>query len=274
MSLFTGQYEGSLLESLILVQGLSGVVTYASVEGGIGAGKTTFLELWKRFLQKHRLDATEPSHIDAENPEKDYFLLVEEPVDEWTARIHKVGDEVLSLLEIFYRNRAQMAFPFQCYTFTTRFRRLKECLRKIVPTNFPRRIHILSERSVRGDKIFLKANRETSVSTTMEFELFIYNTFHDVVCEEVMKKHNTIIYIPTDPAECSERIKTRDRVEECGIPDVYLNALENGHREMIQNFDGKVFEMNDFKIPLTKKERKQSVYSFIHQYRESVKLVK
>ena len=273
MSHFTGRYEGSLLENKIRVEGLEGVLSYASIEGGIGAGKSTFLDLWKQFIKKHRSDAADPAHIDEENPDKDYFLLVEEPVDLWTARTHKVGDEMLSLLEIFYRNRDQMAFSFQCYTFNTRLRRLKEALRRIVPTNFPRRIHVISERSLLGDKIFLEANAKTSDSTTMKYEVFIYNDFHENVCEELLKFHSTIIHIPTPPSECRQRIKTRDRVEECGIPDAYLTAIGEGHQAMIQNFSGSIFEMNDFKNPMSKEERKHYVYSFAEKYKESVKMI-
>lgn len=269
---YVGQSLQELSDFTIHVQGISSVLSYISLEGSIGSGKSTVLDFIRAFLEEYRLDATDPSHVDEDDPKKDYFLLVDEPLDIWNAAIHDVGDQKMSMLDIFYSNIEEMKFPFQCYTFSTRLGRLRECLRKIVPTNFPRRIHIISERSLRGDKVFMTANLESSTDDTTNPKLHIYETFHQIVCGELMKKHDVIIHIPTQSSECGKRIKTRGRMEERNIPDAYLMALERGNEKMIASFTGYVYEMNDFKNHLETEERKQSVYSLMKHLQERVSL--
>lgn len=277
MALYTGQSltqeSNSNSNFSVQVQGISSVLSYMSLEGSIGSGKSTVLENIKTFLNEHCLDATNPLHVDEDDPKKDYFLLIEEPLDEWNLPIHQVGDKKMSMLDIFYSNMDEMKFPFQCYTFSTRLRRLSESLSKIVPTNFPRRIHIISERSLRGDKVFMWANLESSTDETSPSKLYIYETFHQIVCGELMKKHNVIIHIPTHAAECGKRIKKRGREEERNIPDAYLTTLERGNDRMIKNFDGYVYEMSDFKNHLDSEQRKQSVYSLMNHLQSYVSQV-
>lgn len=274
MSLFSGQYEGVLEESRMQVQGLSGTVSFASVEGSIGAGKSTFLEFVRRFLEEYRLDATDPAHVDENDQEKDYFLIVAEPVDEWMARVHEHNGELLSLLELFNRYPTEMGFPFQCIAFSSRLDRLKQSLTRIVPTKFPRRIHIISERSVRSDKLFIQAVVDTTPDDpTLKHQLYAYNRFHDVFCMDVMEHHNMIIYIPTPPEECAQRIKTRDRLGECGIKNDYLTALDQGHEKMIHHFSGSVFKLDELKSSMTDLCQKEYCYSFMQNHRDRVSMI-
>lgn len=256
-----------MVEPCMRMEGLSQIMNCVSVEGLIGAGKSTFFKFMELFMKENRMDATDPTHVDEDRPDKDYILIVEEPVDEWTLKKHLVDGEYISMLEMFYRNREEMSFPFQCYTFTTRLDRMIQRLKQIVPTSFPRRIHLVSERSLRGDKLFLKANVETTQNRqTMQQELYIYERFHDVICRDVLKRHNKMIYIPTPPSESEQRIRARDRVGESGIPVYYLESLNKGHLEMIKSFQeegGRVYFLEGLKEKLDDAKIKEQVFSFM-----------
>lgn len=252
------------------MEGLQHITNYISVEGLIGAGKSTFFKFMELFMNENRMDATNPEHVDEDVPDKDYILTVEEPVDEWTAKKHLVNGVYLSMLEIFYKYREEMSFPFQCYTFPTRLDRMIQRLSQIVPTSFPRRIHLISERSLRGDRLFLKANIDTvqNPRQTAQHELYIYERFHQVICSDILKRHNKMVYIPTNPLESEERIRTRDRVGESGIPLDYLEALNRGHLEMIQSFQDegkKVYFLEGLKEKLDDTKIKEQVFSFMYQ---------
>jgi deoxyadenosine/deoxycytidine kinase len=253
-------------ESELCIKGLSQKITnFISLEGSIAAGKSTFLKHVRSYIEQGRMDATNESHLDEGDSEKDYYLVVDEPVDEWNDPIHddpKNPGEKVSMLQLFYRNPSEMGFGFQCYTFTSRLRRLQRELRRIVKTSYPRRIHVISERSLRGDRLFLAAVMDTNPGVhSIVHQLFIYNGFHATVCSSLLRVHNIILYIPTNYNNCSNRIKKRDRKGEEGISDDYLLALDKRHQGMIAEFEGVVVVLEKLGNNLSDQEVEQEVYS-------------
>ena len=76
-----------------------------SVEGNIGAGKSTLVEALKERY------AHDPS-----------ILFLQEPVDVWST----VQQDGKTILELFYENQEKYSFAFQAMAFSTRLKMIRE----------------------------------------------------------------------------------------------------------------------------------------------------
>ena len=98
---------------------------------------------------------------------------------------------------------------------------------------------LLSERSLRSDRLFFKNLYESN--TVRQVEWKTYNNFFTLICNHVMKKETIMVYIKVSPEKCFERIKRRNREVESnkkggGISLEYLKELYNQHEELIDSF--------------------------------------
>jgi deoxyadenosine/deoxycytidine kinase len=143
-----------------------------------------------------------------------------------------------SMLEIFYNDIAGMGFEFQVYVFNSRLEQLMLRLDAIAPSDFPRRIVIISERTMISDRVFYhtvaRLNSDCGVPNA-EPRLFIYNKFSATTCDDVLGREKRMIYVPTSPLVCGARQKSRDREGEHCSAD-YLQRLENEHSDMVRRF--------------------------------------
>jgi deoxyadenosine/deoxycytidine kinase len=78
-----------------------------SIDGNIGAGKSTFLNQLKKQFPK--------------------FHYVDEPVDTWTKFVNEEGE---SLLEVFYKDRKRWSYTFQNCAFMTRTRAIVQAIKE------------------------------------------------------------------------------------------------------------------------------------------------
>lgn len=74
--------------------------SYVSIEGNIGAGKSTFINTFSKIL-----------------PDYEWVL---EPVDEW----RQVGSNSHNILQSYYENPSRWGLTFQLYVIATRIRKL------------------------------------------------------------------------------------------------------------------------------------------------------
>lgn len=95
---------------------------YFTIEGNIGCGKSTFLQILKERI-----------------PEAKW---IEEPVSDW----QNLGGKDINILEKYYKEPNRWGFTFQIYAIFTRVKALQEAC-----SRFPDQIKI-SERSVLADK--------------------------------------------------------------------------------------------------------------------------
>lgn len=93
-----------------------------TIEGNIGCGKSTFLELLRERL-----------------PEAKW---IEEPVNEW----QNLGGKNINILEKYYKEPNRWGFTFQIYAIFTRIKALQEACER-----YPEKMKI-SERSILADK--------------------------------------------------------------------------------------------------------------------------
>ena len=98
-----------------------------SIEGNIGAGKTTFLKLVRDSLELP-------------------FEIIEEPVAEWKKITGGSTNQQENLLKLFYEDPARWGYAFQSYCYFTRIREWSNMKQDLKPNVY------LFERSVHSDK--------------------------------------------------------------------------------------------------------------------------
>lgn len=239
-------------KAMIDVIGMDKIHHYISIQGSIGAGKSTFLSQLKKYVALHRIDATEASHIDYNDVNKDYYLIIDEPVDEWTKKRYTDQSRTFSILEAFYENMELMGFPFQINAFMTRLMALVNALNRIIHTDFPRRIHIISERSLSADYLFF-SNVCNKNDTNLQVQWDIYERFFRLICDAIVTREDYIVYLPVPAAVCYDRVQRRNRLDsnETRITEEYLVELDEKHEAWITEFmkhsGRRVDRLNEFK---------------------------
>ena len=168
------------------------------IEGNIGAGKSTFLELFKEYLVQNLPDSS----------------VLPEPVKAWENMQDSNGKNIL---QHYYEDQKKYGFTFQMNAFISRVQEIEEMRKQNKMYNFV-------ERSVYTDKnVFTLTNYKNG--NINEIELNVYLQWFNVFTEKFNLKPNAYIYLKTDADTCATRIRRRDRTGENGIPKEYLEEL-------------------------------------------------
>lgn len=172
-----------------------------SIEGGIGAGKTTIIEHLEKIYKN---DGT--------------VQFIREPVSIWESIQDNKGENIL---QKFYKDAAKFAFTFQVMAFVTRL----SMIRKIVKEN-PDCKMIICERSLDADRnIFAKMLFDDGFIDDIHYK--IYLKFYDEYKDDF--KLDGIVYINADAEVCSGRIQKRARGGEESVPLDYLKNCQRYH---------------------------------------------
>lgn len=219
-------------------------MSYITIEGNIGAGKSTLVRILKDNL---KIDTIEN------------IGFIQEPVDEWLEMTDENGKNIL---DKFYENQKLWAYKFQMNAFITRLQRLQKYL--------PKHKFCISERHISSDKnCFAKQLYEDNKISEIEWKL--YNNWFDWVSQnELYRKPKGIIYLRASPVTCSERINKRNRTEENSIPLEYLQKIDKKHEEwLLKKENVLVLDANkDFEVDNNyKKEVVERIVDFINQYK-------
>lgn len=177
-----------------------------SIEGNIGVGKSTFINIIKNKL------------IECD--------FVDEPVDKWK----NIKDESnKNILQAYYDNFSRWALTFQNLTLITRLISLENAI-----LNGQNKC-IFLDRSIDTDKnIFEKLLFADGQINLMEHQ--IYNLYYNYINNSILNKYNNkifYIYLRCSPEKSMERIKKRNRPEEQSIQLEYLTKLHNYHDEWL-----------------------------------------
>ena len=179
-----------------------------SIEGNIGAGKSTILEELKARMSG-----------------SDDIKFVKEPVDIWETVQDEDGK---TILEKFYENSKMYAFQFQVMALTTRL----SLLRNTIRAN-PNCKVIICERSVEADKqIFAKMLHTDGIISYMDYKIYcLLATEHasDFVVDGY-------VYINADADICHQRISKRSRTGESQIELEYLQKCKKYHDDWLENY--------------------------------------
>ena len=182
------------------------MVKIISVEGNIGSGKSTLVEMMKNILGN----------------EEDIIFL-QEPVDEWNNIKDKNGQ---TILEKFYADQEKYSFAFQMMAYITRL----ALLRKTVKEN-PKAI-IVTERCLYTDKfVFAQMLYDDEKIEDVEFSIYL-NWFNEFIDDLPVAK---MVYINTLPTVCYERMMKRNRNGEASIELSYLEKCHDYHEKMVKH---------------------------------------
>lgn len=202
-----------------------------SIEGNIGAGKSTMLECL------NELGAG--------------VSIVQEPVLEWQ---ELQTEEKRGLLESFYHDQKTYAFQLQMYALLTRFRAAQEASRFNDVVVVER--SIFTDRSVFADMLEKQGKLSQS-------EAEILNRWSRYFCSQLPE--TVVIYLNTPVDVCYQRIQQRARKGEEKITSDYLEQVEEHHRSMLAEHQGHTIELDGCKDPLElAQELLEVIYNLEH----------
>ena len=190
-----------------------------SVEGNIGAGKTTFVER----LQREWPEAT----------------VVLEPVGTWMSVKDGAGK---SLLDYFYADKARWSYTFQTCAFLTRIMDTEKVLDSLRGSESKegKDVIVITERSVLTDRyVFAAMLYKAGSMTDLEYDLYL--RWYDRYAAGLPMRG--IIHLETPPDVSLARIGVRGRDAESGIGLDYLEALESQHRTWLSSTELPVFRL-------------------------------
>lgn len=167
------------------------------IEGNIGAGKSTFVKVLQKYIPA---------------------VITLEPCDEWQ------NVSGYNLLEAFYSDTTRWAPLFQIYASMTRIRKQEaEALHAD-------RLQIM-ERSWFSDR-YCFAQMLYEGSKINHLEWAVYEQMWDWYMRNTDLPIG-FIYLRVAPDECYNRLKSRGRNEEVGIPLSYLQDLHEHHERLL-----------------------------------------
>jgi deoxyadenosine/deoxycytidine kinase len=208
-----------------------------SIEGNIGVGKTSIIELLKNNLSN-----------EAE--------FIYEPVEEWMAIKDKSGK---NLLETFYGDKKRWSYTFQNVTYITRMNNIVDKI-----NNSEKKIIIL-DRSLSADlNTFAKMLYDDGFMDDIEWNAYNkWNNFFDLNYGN--KINHKIIYLRCNPETSQMRIKIRNRGEENNIPLDYLETLHKYHDNwLVNNSNALIIDADkDF---VNNKNRFDEIYDEINNF--------
>ena len=174
--------------------------TFISVDGVIGAGKTTLIGLLTNKFTENGIKA---------HP-------IYEPVDKWMES---------GVLDYFYSDVKKNAYEFQTYTFITRIQRVIE----EVIANPESQVYLL-ERTIHTDKNIFVAMLKDDMG---ELKYKMYEEWWHLHQHLLPIKINKWIVLDTSLDTSLQRICIRNRTEESGISEDYQSRLQTKHHEFV-----------------------------------------
>lgn len=178
-----------------------------TIEGNIGAGKSTILEALKHYSKD--------------------IIILPEPVDLWMKFKPKNCEKCL--FELFYQDNKKYGFAFQIYALQTRYKLLIDTIK-----NNPNKIIICERSIVTDNKIFAEIMRNDGIIN--EYEYDVYKNLHDILLE-TLSPLSGIIYLKTSTSICVDRIISRNRSGEESISIEYIKKLNKKHNDWLCNYD-------------------------------------
>ena len=180
------------------------------IEGNIGTGKTTFINLLTSYLSRFH-DINHDAQVTLE------------PVDEWMETEDSDGQNIL---QKFYGDQEKWSFAFQMNSFISRVKKIQDDY--FSPSYLDMKKLLFVERSIYTDRHCFAVNcHESGKMTKMEYD--IYCRWNDWISKEFNLRPDGYIYLRCDPEVNTQRIIKRSREGECGIPIEYLQKLHEHH---------------------------------------------
>lgn len=214
-----------------------------SIEGDIGAGKSTLI------------DKLKTDHPD--------WHFIDEPVGTWTSLKTTDGE---NLLELFYKDKTRYSYTFQNCALLSRALNIKKCIDdwklkcELNPEEALSNVFV-TERCLETDYyVFAQMLYDDGFMNLLEWDL--YKMWYTYVKAQSYPLTG-IVYVSTPPEICLERIHIRSRKGEDLIPIQYLEKLDAYQKRWLKNETNiRIIEYKNYGNDLTSKEE---IVNFIEQ---------
>lgn len=170
------------------------------LEGNIGVGKSTFLNLLDKACKS--------------------VNVVQEPLQNWASQ-----DFGMSLLENFYSDPKRWAYTMETLAMISRSREHMKAQLSTIANQ-------VMERSMySGHYCFTLNGYEQGFFNKVEWET--YNHWVEFLFTQECKPPQGFIYLESDPEVCHKRMAKRNRDGEQNVPLSYLEQIHSKHEEFL-----------------------------------------
>lgn len=212
-----------------------------SVEGNIGTGKSSFLDMIKNNFSNTQ--------------------ILKEPMDKWT----RIGTDVIAspthnpggspcgnnLLDMFYNDPVRWSYTFQTRCSFTKAMQYDHVIDPIV----------FSERSWLSDRyVFTETLYEMNMMTKIEKEM--HNDWFTWLCKKT-PPIDAIIYLKASPNVSFDRLINRNRHEEASMNFGYLSIVDKKYNEWL-------LESSENKIPVLVIDVEEEFINIEHRCKEII----
>jgi deoxyadenosine/deoxycytidine kinase len=235
------RHDHTLMQHPLVVRNFKGAI---SIEGGIGAGKSTVIErLRDSYPQLHGVrihyvpEPSEQWECSSPVPSRYARHLVSPSTEDQQQQQQEQQPPEFSMLQLFYGDQKRYAFPFQVFAFATRTGAVMRAIRDAMAVDEP--FVVVTERSVLTDRDVFVSNLVRAGIFPAEV-LMVYDQFWEMVAATLVPYVKAFIYLDVPVATCKERIERRGRESERGVPLDYLRSLQVAHEQMFAEHAGRV----------------------------------
>lgn len=218
-----------------------------SIEGNIGSGKSTFVNILKEEFKNQK-----------------HIVFLDEPVDEWKTICDFENENII---EKFYKDQEKYSFSFQIMALITRIEKLTDVVRnyKEIEFELKRELIIISERSIDTDaNVFAKMLYNDGKIGPCEFQ--IYQKCRKIFDKNFQTNVDHFIYLSIDPKKAKERIMKRHRKGEENIPVEYLMRCMEYHDEWMSCIKNNI--ILDSNIEFTDDTNKEKLNEMIKKVKQ------
>jgi deoxyadenosine kinase len=137
--------------------------------------------------------------------------------------------ETNEYLSKFYKNMKKYSFPMQIYLLNHRFRQHQQMAWSTK--------NIVQDRSIYEDVIFAKMLREDGLMDELDFQTYrsLYQNMSNF-----LHRPDIIVYLDVKPEIAMERIKKRARGCETGLSVGYLQSLQKGYEDWLEDISPRI----------------------------------
>ena len=179
-----------------------------SIEGNIGSGKSTLVELLRNRLGPH-------------------VTFVPEPVPVWNTIRDSQGETILAK---FYADQKAYSFSFQMMAYISRVSALRQAIREN-----PHGV-VITERSVQTDRnVFAKMLFDQEQIREVDYQIYL-KWFDEFSADLPI---GGMIYVNASPSTCQQRVAERNREGE-SIPLEYLKKCHEYHQSWVTGFNSEM----------------------------------
>ena len=209
-----------------------------SIEGNIGAGKSTVLREIESLLRDRRQRCEADEEEESSSSSSFDIDILFEPIDDWCNVNHE--GTVVNVFREYRDAPERRACEFQLFAFSDRLQRLSakvaEARARLGAT---RPVVLICERSIESDR---RIFADTQIKDTMGKCVYAraFDIFKNLFGDHMTRFRH--VYLRVEPPACMDRIRTRARGGEESLDMDILHVLHDAHEQWATSDSLHVFQ--------------------------------